>query len=166
MDVVLDCDIVSTLAKIDKIDLLAEIFKDNRMVIPNAVYVELIEAERMGFDFAEKIFNSQIEITTMIGSELDDFKNIVKNKKIHHGEAEGMVIARNRNGVFLTNDRVAVKFCEQNDVAVLDLKDILKMAARKKIIGETEMIEIIRDIEVKDNTTIVERGEILKEYEA
>ncbi len=166
MDVVLDCDIVSTLAKIDKIDLLAEIFKDNRMVIPNAVYVELIEAERMGFDFAEKIFNSQIEITTMIGSELDDFKNIVKNKKIHHGEAEGMVIARNRNGVFLTNDRVAVKFCEQNDVAVLDLKDILKMAARKKIIGETEMIEIIRDIEVKDNTTIVEREEILKEYEA
>ncbi len=166
MDIVLDCDIVSTLAKIDKIDLLAEIFKDDRIVIPNAVYVELLEADRMGFSFTEKIFNSQIEMTTMIGSELSDFKNIVKNKKIHHGEAEGIVIARNRNGVFLTNDRVAVKFCEQNDVAVLDLKDILKIAARKKIIGETEMDEIIEDIEVRDNTVIVEREEILKECEA
>jgi len=165
VDVVLDCDIVSTLAKIDKIDLLAGIFKDSRLVIPNAVYVELLEAERIGFIFTEKIFNSQIEITTMIGSELTDFKNIVQNKKIHHGEAEGIVIARNRNGVFLTNDRVAVKFCEQNGVAVLDLKDILKITARKKIVDENEMIKLMKDIEVKDNTVIVERDEILEEYE-
>src|SRR3972149_12142236 len=119
----------------------------------------------MGFTFAEKIFNSQIEITTMIGSELGDFKNIVQNRKIHHGEAEGIVIARNRNGVFLTNDKVAVKFCEQNDIAVLDLKDILKIAARKRIVDEHEMIKIMKDIEVKDNTVIVEWDEILKEYE-
>jgi len=65
----------------------------------------------------------------------------------------------------LTNDRVAVKFCEQNDVAVLDLKDILKVTARKKIVNENEMIKIMKDIEVKDNTVIVERDEILKEYE-
>ena len=129
------------------------------------MYVELLEAERIGFSFTEKIFNSQIEITTMMGSELTDFKNIVQNKKIHHGEAEGIVIARNRNGIFLTNDRVAVKFCEQNDVAVLDLKDILKVTARKKIVNENEMIKIMKDIEVKDNTVIVERDEILKEYE-
>jgi len=69
VDVVLDCDIVSTLAKIDKIDLLAEIFRNSHLVIPNAVYVELLEAERIGFSFTEKIFNSQIEITTMMGSE-------------------------------------------------------------------------------------------------
>ncbi len=122
MDVVLDCDIVSTLSKIDKIDLLAEIFRDSHIVIPNAVHVELLDAE-------------------------------------------GIAIARNRNGVFLTNDRVAVRFCEQNDVAVLDLKDILKITARKKIVDENEMIKIMKDIEVKDNTVIVERDEILKEYE-
>jgi hypothetical protein len=33
VDIVLDCDIVSTLAKIDRIGLLAEIFKDDRIVI-------------------------------------------------------------------------------------------------------------------------------------
>ena len=70
------------------------------MVIPNAIYVELLEAERIGFTFTEKIFHSQIEITTMIGSELNDFKSIVQNKKIHHGEAEGIAIARNRKVYF------------------------------------------------------------------
>ncbi len=164
MEVVLDCDIVSTLAKIDRINLLFDLFKDSRVLIPNLVYVELLEAERIGFIFTEKIFLSQIEITTMMDSELTDFKSIVQNKKIHHGEAEGIVIARNRNGVFLTNDKTAVKFCEQNDIAVLDLKDILRIAARTKIISEPEMIKLIKDIEVKDNTIIVERDEIFEEY--
>lgn len=50
------------------------------------------------------------------------------------------------------------------NVAVLDLKDILKIAARRKIIDEPAMIKIIKDIEIKDNTVIVEREEILREY--
>lgn len=162
--VVLDCDIASTLAKIDKINLLSEIFKDKRIMIPNAVYVELLEAENMGFTFPDKIFNSKIEIVVMDERELNDFKNTAKNQKIHSGEAEGITIASNRKWVFLTNDWIAVKLCEQMNIAVLDLKDLLKMAARKKIIDEAEMIEIIKDIETKDNTVIVEKEEILQEY--
>lgn len=162
--IVLDCDIVSTLAKIDKINLLEEIFGGKRIVIPNAVYVELLEARKMGFTFPEKVFNSKIETITMNEEELNDFKNTVKNQRIHYGEAEGITIARNRGWIFLTNDRVAVKLCEQMNVAVLDLKDLLKIAARTKIIDEAEMIETIRDIEIKDNTIIVEVEEILQEY--
>jgi predicted nucleic acid-binding protein len=164
VDIVLDCDIISTLAKIDKIGLLMEIFKGKRIVIPNAVYVELLEAEKMGFTFPDKVFSSKIEIITMFEKELNDFKDIAKNQNIHNGEAEGITIARNRKGVFLTNDRVAVKVCEKMDIAVIDLKDLLKMAARKKVFNETEMIEIMRDIEIKDNTVIVETEEIFQEY--
>ncbi|MCZ7399295.1 MAG: hypothetical protein O8C62_06380 [Candidatus Methanoperedens sp.] len=119
----------------------------------------------MGFTFPRKIFNSKIELATMSQQELDDFEKTVKNPKIHSGEAEGITIARNRTGVFLTNDRVAVKFCEQEDIAVLDLKDILRLVAKKRIVNETEMMQIIKDIEVKDNTVIVETNEIFVEYE-
>lgn len=165
LDIVLDCDIISTLAKIDRVDILVDLFKHSRLVIPNAVYVELLEAEKMGFIFPRKIFNSKIELTTMSQQELDDFEKTVKNPKIHSGEAEGITIARNRNGVFLTNDRVTVKFCEQEDIAVLDLKDILRLVAKKRIVNEIEMMQIIKDIEVKDNTVIVEKNEIFVEYE-
>ncbi len=165
MDIILDCDIVSTLAKIDRIELLLGLFKNNRLVIPNAVYVELLEAEKMGFSFPRKVFNSKIELATMSQRELGDFEKTAKNPKIHSGEAEGISIARNRQGVFLTNDKVAVKFCEQEDIAVLDLKDMLKLVARKRIVNETEMMQIIKDLEIKDNTVIVEIDEILEEYE-
>lgn len=165
VDIILDCDIVSTLAKIDRIDLLFDLFKNSRLVIPNAVYVELLEAEKMGFSFPRKVFNSKIELATMSQRELGDFEKTAKNPKIHSGEAEGISIARNRQGVFLTNDRVAVKFCEQEDIAVLDLKDILRLVARKRIVNEPEMMQIIKDIEVKDNTVIVETDEIFEEYE-
>ncbi len=160
----MDCDIISTLAKIDRIELLLDLFKNSRLVIPNAVYVELLEAEKMGFSFPRKVFN-KIELATMSQQELRDFEKTAKNPKIHSGEAEGISIAKNRKGVFLTNDRVAVKFCEQEDMAVLDLKDILRLVARKRIVNETEMMQIIKDIEIKDNTVIVEIDEILEEYE-
>lgn len=162
--IVLDCDIVSTLAKIDKISLLVETFEGKQMIIPNAVYVELLEAEKLGFIFPQKVFNSKIEIIAMDDTELNDFKETAKNPKIHNGEAEGMTIARNRKWVFLTNDRVAIKVCEQKGIKVLDLKDLLKIVAKKKIIDEEEMIKVIEDIEIKDNTVIVEKDEILLEY--
>lgn len=150
--IVLDCDIASTLAKIDKISLLVEIFEDKRLIIPNAVYIELLEAGKLGFTFPQKVFNSKIEIMAMEEKEINYFKDLVKNPRIHSGEAEGITIAWNRNWIFLTNDRVAIKTCEQLNVEVLDLKDLLKIVARKKIIDEIEMIKTIKDIEIKDNT--------------
>lgn len=164
LDIILDCDIVSTIAKIDRIDLLSDLFEKSRLFIPDAVYVELLEAEKMGFEFPKRVFNSRIELATLSQQELMDFEDIVKNPKIHSGEAEGIAIARRRGGVFLTNDRVAVKFCEQEYVAVLDLKDILKLVARNRIVNETEMLQIINNIEKKDNTVITETEEILEEY--
>lgn len=164
LDIILDCDIISTIAKIDRIDLLSDLFEKNRLFIPDAVYVELLEAEKMGFEFPKRVFNSRIELATLSQQELKDFEDIVKNPKIHSGEAEGIAIARRRGGVFLTNDRVAVKFCEQEDVAVLDLKDVLKLVARNRIVNETEMLQIINNIETKDNTVITETEEILEEY--
>ncbi|MDW7727043.1 MAG: hypothetical protein SCH70_08015 [Candidatus Methanoperedens sp.] len=164
MDIVLDCDIISTLAKIDEINLLFDLFKKSRVLIPNAVYVELLEAEKIGFTFPRQILNSKIELSAMKKNELEDFKKTVSTPKIHSGEAEGITIAKNRNGFFLTNDRTAVKFCEQEDVMVLDLKDLLRLAARKRIVDEAKMRQIIKDIEVKDNTVIVETDDIFNEY--
>lgn len=62
VDIVLDCDIISTLAKIDEINLLFDLFKKSRVLIPNAVYVELLEAEKIGFTFPRQILNSKIEL--------------------------------------------------------------------------------------------------------
>ena len=61
---ILDCDIASTLAKVDKIDLLSKVFSHSKICITISVYTELIRAKRAGFSFQDKIFTN-IPVITM-----------------------------------------------------------------------------------------------------
>lgn len=79
--IILDCDIASALAKIDRISLLSELFGDKQIVIPEAVYVELLEAEKLGFTFPGKVFDSRIEIIAMNGGNLLILKTLQKTRK-------------------------------------------------------------------------------------
>ena len=53
--VILDCDLISTFAKVSKIGLLEEIFPNSRMLITTSVYNELLKVKEYGFDFPDKI---------------------------------------------------------------------------------------------------------------
>lgn len=164
----LDCDIASTFAKIGKIDLLKEIFSSalsSNIYISNSVYIELMRAKDMGFSFPDKIFNS-ITTITLNDSELTDFQKYSHEKKIHFGEAEGISICKNRNAVFLTNDSIVVKFCEDKGIKVLNLKDVLSLIAGSNLVSKTEMIDLVKEIETKDNTMIKNQEDILEKYDS
>ena len=160
---ILDCDIASAFAKINKIDLLKNIFP-SEIYISNSVYIELMRAKDMGFSFPDKIFNS-ISTITLTDNELTYFQKVSQEKKIHFGETEGISICKNRNAVFLTNDSIVVKFCEAEGIKVLNLKDILIFMAGSNLVSKTEMMDIIRNIENKDNTVIKHKKDILEEYD-
>jgi len=159
---ILDCDILSTFAKIDRIKLLERLFSELQM--PNAVYTEIVEAKTLGFEFPDRIFKSSVELTALKQDELRDFEKFIENQGIHPGEAEGMTMAKNRDATFLTNDGKAMKVCEKNNIPVLDLKDVLKRIARSRLVDKEEMTQILNDIETKDYTVIKEGDEILDEY--
>ena len=161
MFAVLDCDILSTFAKINKIGLLEKLFP--KLLMPYAVYVELTNAKKIGFDFPDRVFDSKIELTTLKPDELKDFETFVKMPHVHYGEAEGMSIAKNRNAVFLTNDGKVVKLCEEKKIMVLDLKDVLKQIARENLVDKKEMSHILEEIERIENTIIKEKDEIIEE---
>lgn len=159
---VLDCDILSTFAKINKVELLEKLFSG--LLMPYAVYVELTNAKSIGFNFPDRVFESRIELTILKPEELKDFKTFIRIPKVHHGEAEGIVIAKNRNAVFLTNDGEIVKLCEKEWILVLDLKDVLRQIARKNLVSKKDMRCILDDIEKIENTLIKEKEDILEEY--
>ncbi len=52
----------------------------------------------------------------------------------------------------------------KNNIKVLNLKDFLVLVAIKKIITFSEMNDLIRQIEEKDNTFIKNKADILDEY--
>jgi len=159
---IIDCDILSTFAKIDRIELLEKLF--SKLQMPDAVYVELVKAKTLGFEFPDNVFESKIELTTLKQDEFKDFEKFIRNPSIHPGEAEGMSIAKNRSAIFLTNDKKVVRLCEKNNILVLDLKDVLRQIAREKLVDKGKMLQILKDIETKDYTVIKEKDEILDEY--
>lgn len=161
--VISDCDLISTIAKVNKIGLLEEIFPSSRMVITTSVYNELLKAKEYGFDFPDRIMQSNIELINTERDELGIFEDFMQDYRIHLGEAEGIAIAKCRNGVFLTNDAKAVEFCKEKSVKVLNLKDILRRIAAEKIIDKEEMVKLVRDIEDKDRTFIAGINEVLEE---
>jgi len=97
--------------------------------------------------------------------EIEYFQRFSQDNRIHAGEAEGVAIAKMRDALFLTNDSLVVKFCDEHEIKVLDLKDILNLMGEKGVVTRKEMLDILRDIEVKDNTIIKGKEEILEIFD-
>jgi predicted nucleic acid-binding protein len=158
--VILDCDIASCLAKINRIDLLGAAFPDFEVYITESVSIELLRASQTGFSFPDLIFKS-IPVISLNQDERIMLQEIPKNRSIHFGEAEGLIISKNRNTIFLTNDSRAVRYCKDNDIKVLDLRDILLLLFKRRALTREEMKDLIRDIEDKDNIIIKYNSELL-----
>ncbi len=122
--VILDADIASTLAKVDKIDLIEKLFSP-QIFIAEAVYKELLAVKQTGYIFPIKLFQRANVLSLNSKEEFRDFEQFIENREIHYGEAESMSIAKNRNYVFLTNDTVALEYAQNKNIKVLNLKDIL-----------------------------------------
>ena len=157
--VILDCDIASCLAKINRIDLLGIAFPDFDLYITESVSIELLRASQAGFSFPDRIFKS-IPVISLNQDERIMLQDIPKNRSIHFGEAEGLIISKNRNAIFLTNDSRAVRYCRDNDTKVLDLRDILLILFKKRALNREEMNDLIQDIEDMDNIIIKDKSSI------
>jgi predicted nucleic acid-binding protein len=99
MMVILDCDIVSTLAKVDRLWLLKKAFPKEDIRITNSVYVELLRAKKAGFSFTDIVFKS-IPVVLIAQEELERFQSLSQKNFIHFGEAEALSIAKNRGAYF------------------------------------------------------------------
>jgi predicted nucleic acid-binding protein len=58
--VVMDCDLISSFAKVNRIDLLETLFPDAQLVITASVYNELLKTKEYGVYFLDKIIQSNV----------------------------------------------------------------------------------------------------------
>ena len=164
MMIIIDCDSASILAKINRIDILSKAFPGAKFYITNSVYVELTRAKRAGYSFPDRIFE-HFSVITMDGDDLKTFHDVSKDSTVHYGEAEGLSICREKKGTFLTNDRQAIGFAEKCGIDALDMKDLLTLLAIRRVLGYDEMMSLIREIEIRDNTCVKYKDKIMARYE-
>ncbi len=160
MAFVFDTNIVSTFAKVNKLELLAKLFGKEEMLIPKGVVNDLVNSNLE----LSVIINSNVFRVTELANEehilVRDYSDI---KSLGQGELECIAICKNRDNIFITNDYRAIKFAESLSIKVIDLKTLL--ISLREILNTEELRKLMIDIETKDKVLILDKEKILENNE-
>ncbi|MBI2139762.1 hypothetical protein HYU14_02470 [Candidatus Woesearchaeota archaeon] len=157
MEFVLDADIISTFAKVNRLSLLKSAFGRQKILVPPAVRIDLRKSKHQTVreSAASPLFTS-VELTDAEAGLLNSFSG---QQNLGRGELEGIALAKSRNAVFVSNDLKAIHFAEKLRLEVIDLQTIL--FSLKEIIPKQSLRELSYDIEKKDRVIIPDKEEIL-----
>jgi len=161
---IFDTDILSIFGKIGRIYLLKKLFYDSNIIITLEVYNELLRAKDAGYDFVDDIFEIKFKVIQLDQDLIKEYKQSKdKLKNVHSGELSSILLCKKLNMDFATNDKRAKRFCEENSVVWYDIVDILRLCFLKNIMDEDEIMDVIKEIEIRDKTYISKKEQIFKE---
>jgi predicted nucleic acid-binding protein len=157
--VIADTDILSTFGKVDRLDLLRQLFQP--IYLAPAVYRELLQAERMGFVWVDRIMSAGAMLP-LTPDEAQEVERLVRqHPQLGRGEVESFVLAQTHHLMCLTNDRQAKAVAHQLNLLYLDLEEILRAFKTKAILATPALSTLIDQIEQEDRTRIKAKEDIL-----
>jgi len=127
---------LSNLAAVDRLDLLKQLF--GRLQMPNEVYQEILDGLEEGYGFylgIEKQIHplaedGWIELVSMAGhEELRTFQSLPR--RLHHGEAACLAIARHRGWFFFSDGKLARKLTESFGILVSGTLGVLVQSVKR-----------------------------------
>ena len=151
---VVDNNVLSALAKIDRLDLLPQVF-DTVMTTPS-VLDELHRDEVSGYAFVDRIdgvksYNSGwLRVVALTEDELERTEAIL-DASLSFTDAECIAVAEKRDARLLTDDGHVGEIASQNGVDVWDLLLFLEVCIHRNLIGgEEELDTVLEDLREKD----------------
>ena len=164
MIILLDTNILSTFSKIKKLGLLYDVFNINVLYISPNVHAEIMVAKEKGYAFISQVVDL-LQKRRLITLPLASEEEIKTNKiplSFSKGERDSLVICKERDGIFVTNERKVINYCKKHDIKYFDLRDILKGLHQFMNFSKDEVSKLIDEIEEKDNIIIKDKNEILQ----
>ena len=162
MIILLDTNIISTFSKIKKLELLYGVFNTDVFYISPNVSNEIMIAKEKGYVFVNLVADL-LQKKKIISLTLTSEEETKVNKlplSFSKGERDSLVICKERNGIFATNERKVINYCKKHNIAYFDLRDILKALYMFMKLSKNELSKLIKDIEEKDNIIIKDKKEI------
>lgn len=158
MAFVIDADVLSTFAKIKRLDILAKVFGKSELLICPAVVSDLehSKSQLVREVAASRLFNR----IALSKQENNLVEKIYLRKNLGMGETECIAVCKIRSAILITNDRKAIELAEVLGVDIIDLETILY--SLKDLVDKNQLKQIIADIESKDRVIIVNKDKILK----
>ncbi|RQW77745.1 MAG: hypothetical protein EHM14_13675 [Methanothrix sp.] len=162
--VIIDTDMASVFAKIERLELLKLLFSKYRIVITPRIHDELMVSLQFGYSFPNEIFK-HFEVIYPTSEEGKDFQDLMSQMitPLGKGELEAISICKSRGCIFSSLDQIALRFAEDFGIETVGLHSILRAFWKSQLLSKTEVEAVIRDIEVKDNTKIKDKNAIFRD---
>lgn len=160
MDVVIDTDVLSTFAKINKLELLLRLFPKSTILLTPNVEREIKKGAKMGIvSYTRPRRFSRIKLDL---SEKRLVREIRGRRRLGFGDAECIAVAKHRNCLLVTNDHEVETEADSLSVNHINLPLLLRELWRRKVVQKHQVVELINEIEKKDRIVIKNKGLILK----
>ena len=138
--VILVADVASALVKIGRVDILWRCFEGFSITAPRAVVEEM---KVVGLD--EPLMEAGVSMVDAPAEAVREFAEM----GLGRGEAEAIASAL-EGGVFLSNDRKALKAARDKGIAAFTLCEVLADGKRRGVVTKQEALEIVRMLKEKD----------------
>jgi len=165
--IIADTSILSTFARIQRLDLLFAVAEAKALHLPPAVQQEIKQGLQQGLHFLQPIvdaLNTAAQFQPVAISDEEKRLMLALPKALNAGEKEAITVCLNRAGnKFLTNDKRAHNFCIANNVLSFDLKSILRQLWKGGHCTKDEVTAMIDEIEKSEPGMVIKgKNEILR----
>lgn len=149
MRVVSDTDILSTFARIGRLDIMDELFEE--IMLPPSVRSELANGRI-------DLKSLKPTLAKLTGEELKALK--LADPRLGRGEKECLVVAKGRGILLASNDRVVCLLCRREDIEFLTLPMILRLSITEDVVTRQEARQLVKLIENEEHTVIRDKDSI------
>ncbi len=156
MFIISDTNILSSLAACESLSLLSRLFPDAVIYIPPAVEQELQVGVNRGQTYVNLVLRAiaigDIQILDLSAQEREIIPTLPG--KLNLGEREAIILAQSRGAPLLSNDKRAGRYCQQHNVEVVDLSDLLRLLWTRRVISQTHVTQLITRMERVENLSL------------
>lgn len=152
----LDNDILSTFAKIERMDLLFDLFGERSVAVTGNVVFEINKAIEIGLVVYEHVLDlvesGRIRILPTTKRDLALMRELPNY--MGAGERDSFAICKNSDYVLVTDDRRVIKYAHKENVSVISLHMILRAFWVLGVCSRAEVRDILKLIQEKDRKII------------
>ena len=98
------------------------------------------------------IGTNQIQVLELLEVEQEMMKSLPH--KLNRGEREAIVLAKNRKALLLCNDKLAIRYCQQQGIENINLPYLLRLFWKRKIISKAQVEQLIERMAQVENLVL------------
>ena len=153
--IVADTNIVSTFARIGRLDLLFAVTETDALHLPPAVIKEIKAGLHKGLDFLQPLVDGLTGGAGFYALELTAVEKTLADTlpgSLNAGERECIAgCAQRPDSKLLTNDKRAMRYCREHGITVIDLPVLLRWLWTRNIVSQIEVKALLDKMKMVEN---------------